>query len=107
MALNSDFVERSQKLVNEIAQAERLNRPIENLVRQHIAVLQEHHDEFVRQADKANIHNLQRAKTEIELYSNIIAWANKIGMPVDKYNEAIRKIRVSIIGEENTKKFFS
>ena len=107
MTFETKLIAESTELANKIKEAEKLNKPIDNLVKRHIKVLEAHYDEFVKQANKNNIHNLNRAKIEIELYSNIKAWANKIGLPVDKYDKAINKIRVENLGEENVKNFFS
>ena len=100
-----DYVKRSQEITKKIQEAERLGQPIVNLVKEHIEILQAHHDDFVKQADAANIHNLERGNFEIQLLSRIKAWANKIGLPVEKYDNEIRKIRVYFLGEENLNNF--
>lgn len=94
-----DYVKQSQDLVAKIQEAEKLGQPIVDLAKKHIEVLTAHYDEFVRRADEANIHNIERASYEIKYLSNIKAWANKIGLPVDKYDKAIKDIRVKFLGE--------
>ena len=94
-----DYVKQSQDLVAKIQEAEKLGKPVVELVKKHLEVLTAHYDEFVRQADAANIQGLERAGYEIKFLSNMKAWANKIGLPVEKYDNAIKNIRVKFLGE--------
>lgn len=93
MAKSNDLIIRSQEIMQQVIAAQKSNKPIDNLVKQQIKVMEEHHDEFVKEATNAGIDNLERAKIEIRLYANIKAWANKIGLPTDKYDNAIREIQ--------------
>ena len=106
MKYNDSLILKSQQITKQVLDAEKMNKPIDHLVKQQIEIMEAHHDEFVRQADNEGIDNLQKAKIEIQLYSNIKAWANKIGLSTEKYDKAIHDIRAKFFGEENTKKFF-
>ena len=50
-------------------------------------------DEFVKQADKMGIDDLNKARVEIQIYSNLKFWAKKIGLPIEKYDEQIKLIQ--------------
>ena len=106
MKYSQKLVERSQEIVQKVKEAESLNKPIENLVREQIAIMECQKDEFVKQADSLGIDELDKARVEIQIYSNIKFWAKKIGLPVDKYDESIKQIQKRIFGDENCKKFF-
>ena len=93
MKYNNDLVMQSKQILQQVTEAEKLKKPIDALVKRQIAIMEAHHDEFVRLANKEGIDNLQRARIEIGLYSNIKAWANKIGLPTDKYDNAIKAIQ--------------
>ena len=97
---------KSQQLAQQIQEAEATGKDISSLVKQQIAVLEAHYNEFVKEADEKNIHNLERAKIEIQLCANIKSWAKKIDLPIDSYDERIKQIRISVLGVENTEKFF-
>ena len=93
MAKSNDLILRSQNIMQQVLAAQKANKPIDNLVKQQIKVMEEHHDEFVKEAVSAGIDNLERAKIEIRLYTNIKAWANKIGLSTEKYDRAILEIQ--------------
>ena len=93
MKYSNDLVVKSQYITQQVAEAERLHRPIEGLVRQQIEIMEASYDEFVKEADAAGIDNLQRAKIEIQLCANIKAWANKIGLSTEKYDNTIKAIQ--------------
>ena len=93
MANSNELIIKSQNIMQQVLAAQKANKPIDGLVRQQIKVMEEHHDEFVKEAVELGIDNLERAKIEIKLYSNIKAWAKKIGLPTDKYDNAISEIQ--------------
>ncbi len=93
MNYNKDLVSQSKQILQQVLEAEKLKKPIDALVKRQIALMEAHHDEFVKMADKEGIDTLQRARIEIGLYSNIRAWAEKIGLPTDKYDNAIKVIQ--------------
>jgi ferritin-like metal-binding protein YciE len=93
MANSNELIIKSQNIMQQVLAAQKANKPIDGLVRQQIKVMEEHHDEFVKEAAALGIDNLERAKIEIKLYSNIKAWAKKIGLPTDKYDNAISEIQ--------------
>lgn len=107
MKYNDNLILKSQQITREVIEAEKMNKPIDKLVKQQIEIMEAHHDEFVKQADNEGIDNLQRARVELQLYANIKAWAKKIGLSTEKYDEAIHNIRVKFLGEENTEKYFN
>ena len=106
MSFDKDLILRSQEIAKQVMEAEKLRQPIEGLVREQIRIMESHHDEFVKQATDEGIDNLSRAKIEISLYNNIRVWANKIGLSTEKYDNAIREIRVKFLGEHDTKKYY-
>ena len=106
MEFPKELITRSQEIARQVIEREKKNQPIDKLVKEQIAIMEQNHDAFVKQAQEEGIDNIGRAKIEVQLYSNIIAWAKKIGLPTDKYDKAIRDIRVKFLGEENTKKYY-
>lgn len=103
--LNTDFFNTLQTKI-EMAQKE--NRPIDSYVRKQIELLQEAHDEFLYQAQEAghNLNNPQVGEIEIEQFSAMKVLAQKIGLPVESYDEMIKKVQTRIFGEENYNRFF-
>lgn len=93
MKYSNDLVLKSQYITQQVAEAEKLHKPIDHLVKQQIEIMEASYDEFVRQADKAGIDNLQRAKIEIQLCANIKVWANKIALSTEKYDKTIKAIQ--------------
>lgn len=93
MANSNELIIQSQNIMQQVLAAQKANKPIDRLVKQQIRIMEEHHDEFVKEAIEAGVDNIERAKIEIKLYSNIKAWANKIGLPTEKYDNAIKEIQ--------------
>ncbi|MBR6099448.1 hypothetical protein IKP85_06845 [bacterium] len=93
MANSNELIIQSQNIMQQVLAAQKANKPIDGLVKQQIRIMEEHHDEFVKEAIEAGVDNIERAKIEIKLYSNIKAWANKIGLPTEKYDNAIKEIQ--------------
>ena len=54
-------------------------------------------DEFIKQADELGFDDLERARVEIQIYSNIKFWAKKIGLPVEKYDNLISQVQKRIL----------
>ena len=106
MEFPNELITRSQEIAAQVRQYEKEHKPIEPLVKEQIAIMERHHDAFVKEAEKNGVDNIGRARIEIQLYYNIITWAKKIGLPTDKYEKAIRDIRVKFLGEQNTAKYF-
>jgi len=98
MKYNDDLVKRSQQIVQQVQEAEKLKKPISHLVKEQIAIMEAHHDEFVRLADQKGVDNLQKARIEIQLYSAIKVWAEKIGLSTEKYDRAIQAIQKKFLG---------
>lgn len=99
------FFNRLQKQI-EKAQAE--NKPIDSYVKQQIKILQESHDEFINTATSQgySLNHPQVGEIEVQQYSAMKHLAQKIGLPVDEYDELIKKVQIRVFGEENAKRFF-
>ena len=97
MKYSQDLVQRSQKIVQKIKEAEKLNKPIEHLVREQIAIMECQKDEFIKQAKNLGLDDLGKARVEIQIYSNLKFWVKKIGLPVDKYDELIKQVQSRIL----------
>ena len=102
---NSDLF---NKLQQQVEAAEKNGQPIKTYVRQQIDLLKLSHDEFVKTAQKQGYdrNNPRVAQVEVQQYSAMKQLAQKIGLPVDEYDELIKQIQVRIFGEENYKRFF-
>ena len=101
----TDAFNQLQKLVEK---AELENRPIAEYVKKQIQVLQNSHDEFVKMA-KAEGYDMDSQRVgdiRVRQYAAMRQLAKKIGLPVDKYDEVIKEIRIKMFGEENYKRFF-
>ena len=93
MSKIDSLVQKSQVITRQVKEAEIYKKPIDKLVLQQIKVMEEHHDEFVKEANKLGVDNLERARIEIKLYSMMKAWANKINLSTEKYDNAMNEIR--------------
>lgn len=93
MSKIDSLVQKSQEITRQVKEAEIYKKPIDKLVLQQIKVMEEHHDEFVKEANKLGVDNLERARIEIKLYSMMKAWANKINLSTEKYDKAMNEIR--------------
>lgn len=98
MKYSPDLVQRSKEIVQKVKEAEKLNKPIEHLVREQIAIMECQKDEFIKQADNLGLDDLGKARVEIQIYSNLKFWAKKISLPVDKYDELIKQVQSRILG---------
>lgn len=107
MSIEQQMILRSTQLVQQIAEAEKLKQPIDDLVKQHIRLLKQYRDVFVHKADKNNFSAIDKVGGEIQIWGNIRAWANKIGLPVDEYTQKIFELRASLFGEEGARKLFN
>ena len=102
---NKQFFDMLQTKIDK-ATAE--NRPIDDYVKKQISLLKESHDEFINTAEKRgyNINSPQVGEIEVQQYSAMKALAQKIGLPVEEYDELIKKVQIRVFGEENYKRFF-
>ncbi len=87
------LIVRSQNIAQQVTEAERQNKPIDHLVQEQLSVMEEYHDEFVKQATANGMDTLERDKTEIKLLSYMKMWAEKIGLSTEKYDKAIKAIQ--------------
>ena len=99
MKYSPELIKRSQEIVQKVKEAEKLNKPIDHLVREQIEIMECQKDEFIKQADNLGFDDLGKAKVEVQIYSNMKFWAKKIGLPVEKYDELIKKVQTRILGE--------
>ncbi len=97
MKYSKELVTRSIEIVKQVKEAEKLNKPIENLVKEQIAIMECQRDEFIKRADQLGFDDLDKAKVEIQIYSNIKFWAKKIGLPVEKYDNLIKQVQKRIL----------
>lgn len=97
MKYSKELVTRSIEIVKQVKEAEKLNKPIENLVKEQIAIMECQRDEFIKRAAQLGFDDLDKAKVEIQIYSNIKFWAKKIGLPVEKYDNLIKQVQKRIL----------
>ncbi len=97
MKYSKELVTRSIEIVKQVKEAEKLNKPIEHLVKEQIAIMECQRDEFIKRADQLGFDDLDKAKVEIQIYSNIKFWAKKIGLPVEKYDNLIKQVQKRIL----------
>ncbi len=97
MKYSQDLVLRSNEIIQQVKEAEKLKKPIEKLVKEQIAIMECQKDEFIKQADNLGFDDLERARVEIQIYSNIKFWAKKIGLPVEKYDNLISQVQKRIL----------
>ncbi len=102
---NSDLFNKLQK---QIEAAEKTGQPIKTYVKQQIDLLKMSHDEFVKTAQKQgyDLNNPRVAQIEVQQYSAMRQLAQKIGLPVEEYDEFIKQIQIRVFGEENYNRFF-
>lgn len=96
------------RLQQKIEIAEKQNKPIRSLVEQQIKLLNEVHDEFIAEAKLKgfDVNSKDVGEIEIRQYSAMKQLAQKVGLPVEEYDEYIKKVRIRVFGEENYKRFF-
>jgi len=102
---NSDLFNKLQK---QVEAAEMAGQPIKTYVKQQIDLLKVSHDEFIKTAQKQGyeLNNPQVAKVEIQQYSAMRQLAQKIGLPVEEYDDFIKQVQIRVFGEENYNRFF-
>ena len=94
-----------QKLIEE---REAKGESITMLVREQIALLQEAHDDFLKNAVEMgySLSSPQIGDIEVAQYAAMKQLAEKIGDPIEEYVEQIKSVRIRIFGEANYKRFF-
>lgn len=93
MKYTNDLVQRSNEIIQKVKEAEKLNQPIERLVKEQIEILECHKDEFIRQANEKGLDDFSKSRVLVQLYSNIKFWAKKIGLSAEQYEKAIKDIQ--------------
>ena len=109
MRMNNASEHFFNQLQQQIEKAELENKPIQGMVRQQIKLLQEAHDEFISTSKNKGydvIKNPQVGEIEVRQYSAMKQLAQKIGLPVEEYDELIKQVKIRVFGEENYKRFF-
>ena len=104
----NNSTELFNQLQKRIELAIKENKPIKSLVEQQIKLLQEAHDEFISTAKIKgyNMQSPQVGEIEIQQFSAMKTLAQKIGLPVEEYDELIKNVKIRVLGEENYKRFF-
>lgn len=93
MKYSKELILRSNEIIQKVKEAEKLRKPIDELVKEQIAIMECQRDEFIKHADQLGLDDIGRARIEIQIYSNIKFWAKKIGLPVEKYDNLIKQIQ--------------
>lgn len=108
MKMNNATEQFFNRLQQQIEKAELENKPIQGMVKQQIKLLQQAHDEFVSTAKREgyDMRNPQVGEIEVRQYSAMKQLAQKIGLPVDEYDNLIKQVKIRVFGEENYKRFF-
>lgn len=95
-----------QKLIDE---AIKNNEPYKRYVKEQIELLKIADYEFIEQARKEGydvVHDPKVGEIRVRQYAAMKQLAMKIGLPVERYDEEIKKIQIGVFGEENYKRFF-
>lgn len=94
------------QLQQKVETAQKLNKPVEGYIKQQIKLLEEVHDNFVKNALEKNsdlVNNLGFSEIRIKQLQAIISLCKKIGIPTEKYENRIREIRVYHLGADFVK----
>jgi len=108
MGIEMNYQQRYNQLQQQIDVAEKIGKPVKELVEKQIAILKETHDEFIKNATAQGYEMTNKKLGEIEVrqFSAMKQLALKVGLPVEEYDEYIKKVRVRVFGEENYKRYF-
>ena len=99
------IAERSKELVRQVQEAESNGRPIEELVKEHIRLLEDFHKVFLKKS--GHLAPLDRVSGEIKIVSNMKAWSKKIGLPIEGYDKQIFDLRCQIFAPEAVNELFN
>ncbi|MCM1338919.1 MAG: hypothetical protein NC191_04550 [Muribaculaceae bacterium] len=96
------------QLQAQIEAAQKESKPIDKFVKRQIELLEGSLDEFRSQAKEKgyDMNHPKVGEIEVRQYSAMKQLAQKIGLPVEKYDKLIKDVQVRVFGEENTKRFF-
>lgn len=93
-----------------IDKAKEEGEPIGQFVYQQILLLEKAHDEFVDKtiAKGYSMNDPRVGEIEVQQYAAMRQLSQQIGdeLRAQKYDMLIRRVRVRIFGEENTRRFF-
>ena len=93
-----------------IDKAKEKGEPIGQFVYQQILLLEKAHDEFVDKtlATGYSMNDSRVGEIEVQQYAAMRQLSQQIGdeLRAQKYDMLIRRVRVRIFGEENTRRFF-
>lgn len=97
------------KIIQEqIEAAKTAKKPYDHLVKKQIQLLEDAHDEFIKNVkDKGlDMQNVKVGQIEISQYSAMRQLAESIGLSVEKYDNLIAGVQKRLLGEANYTKFF-
>ena len=95
--------EQELKLLEEkMKLAEQNGQPIEEYILREIEILQTAIDTFVVQAkERKNLDEFDIGEIEIRQYATIRQLAQSINLSTEKYDNAIKAVKIRLFGEEN------
>ena len=81
-------------LESQIEAAEKKGESIDSYVKQQIDILKSAHDEFIKTAKEQgyDLNNQKLGEIEVRQYTAMKQLAQKIGLPVDEYDNRIREV---------------
>lgn len=92
--------ETFESLQKQIEAAEKNGEPIDNYVKQQIAMLEDAHAKFLAAAlaQGYQLTNLELGRIEVQQFSAMIQLAQKIGLPTQEYEERIKEVQERFLG---------
>ena len=108
MPTNMTDTQELKFLEEKIKLAEQNGQPIEKYILREIEILQKAIDTFVEQAkERNNLDEFDIGEIEIRQYATMRQLAKKINYPTEKFDTAIKNIKIKLFGEEGYNNFFS
>lgn len=108
MPTNMTDTQELKFLEEKIKLAEQNGQPIEKYILREIEILQQAIDTFVEQAkERNNLDEFDIGEVEIKQYATMRQLAQKINYPTEKFDTAIKNIKIKLFGEEGYNNFFS
>lgn len=98
------------QLQQKVETAQKLNKPVDDYIKQQIKLLEEVHDGFEKNALEKNadlVNDLGFAEIRIKQLQAISSLCKKIGLPTNKYEAKIREIRVYHLGADFVKERYN
>ena len=102
MPTNMTDTQELKFLEEKIKLAEQNGQPIEKYILREIEILQKAIDTFVEQAkERNNLDEFDIGEIEIRQYATIRQLAQSINLSTEKYDNAIKAVKIRLFGEEN------